>query len=213
MARSTRAAPLRERPLRGQARDAVGDRRHQPRDLCARRGSGDIDLLLWPVNFSLAYVGYEVLAPFVAYGVEAGLRYPDPAAVEERLRARSFIDLCDALCRAPAISARRSPTTAWRSGTRTAALRQAPRSIRRSFAESGRLRLSERMPSVACEGASHFKYTAASAAPCRSGRNCQLQNISSAPGRAACGCGRRARGGRGRVVRARPARQTTRTTR
>src|ERR1700736_2657311 len=36
--------------------------------------SGDIDLMLWPVNFSLAYAGYEVLAPFVAYGVEAGLR-------------------------------------------------------------------------------------------------------------------------------------------
>jgi len=33
--------------------------------------SGDIDLLLWPVEFSLAYVGYEVLAPFVAHGVEA----------------------------------------------------------------------------------------------------------------------------------------------
>ena len=42
--------------------------------------SGDIDLMLWPVNFSLAYVGYEVVAPFVAYGVEAGLRYSDPAA-------------------------------------------------------------------------------------------------------------------------------------
>jgi len=49
--------------------------------------SGDIDLMLWPVNFSLAYVGYEVLAPFVAYGVEAGLRYSDPAAVAERLPA------------------------------------------------------------------------------------------------------------------------------
>ena len=36
--------------------------------------SGDIDLMLWPVNFSLAYVGYEVLTPFIAYGVEAGLR-------------------------------------------------------------------------------------------------------------------------------------------
>ena len=32
--------------------------------------SGDIDLLLWPVNFSLAYVGYTVLSPFIAYGVE-----------------------------------------------------------------------------------------------------------------------------------------------
>ena len=49
--------------------------------------SGDIDLLLWPVNFTLAYVGYRVLAPYVAYGVEAGLRYSDPAAIEERLRA------------------------------------------------------------------------------------------------------------------------------
>jgi NAD(P)H dehydrogenase (quinone) len=47
--------------------------------------SGDIDLLLWPVNFSLAYVGYEILAPFVAYGVEAGLRYSDPTVVEQRL--------------------------------------------------------------------------------------------------------------------------------
>jgi NAD(P)H dehydrogenase (quinone) len=48
--------------------------------------SGDIDLLLWPVNFSLAYVGYSVLAPFVAYGVEAGLRYSDAAVVEARLK-------------------------------------------------------------------------------------------------------------------------------
>jgi NAD(P)H dehydrogenase (quinone) len=48
--------------------------------------SGDIDLMLWPVNFSLAYVGYTVLEPFVAYGVEAGLRYSDPAAIEARLR-------------------------------------------------------------------------------------------------------------------------------
>jgi NAD(P)H dehydrogenase (quinone) len=48
--------------------------------------SGDIDLLLWPVNFSLAYVGYAVLAPFVAYGVEAGLRYSDPSVVEARLQ-------------------------------------------------------------------------------------------------------------------------------
>ena len=47
--------------------------------------SGDIDLLLWPVNFTLAYVGYTVLAPFVAYGVEAGLRYSDPDAVTRRL--------------------------------------------------------------------------------------------------------------------------------
>ena len=34
----------------------------------------------------MAYVGYDVVAPYVAYGVQAGLRYSDPAAVEERLR-------------------------------------------------------------------------------------------------------------------------------
>jgi NAD(P)H dehydrogenase (quinone) len=48
--------------------------------------SGDIDLLLWPVNFSLAYVGYSVLTPFVAYGVEAGLRYSDASVVAARLQ-------------------------------------------------------------------------------------------------------------------------------
>jgi NAD(P)H dehydrogenase (quinone) len=48
--------------------------------------SGDIDLLLWPVNFTLAYVGYAVLEPFIAYGVEAGLRYSDASVVEARLR-------------------------------------------------------------------------------------------------------------------------------
>jgi NAD(P)H dehydrogenase (quinone) len=48
--------------------------------------SGDIDLMLWPVNFTLAYVGYEVLAPFVAYGVEGGLRYSDQSAIDARLK-------------------------------------------------------------------------------------------------------------------------------
>jgi NAD(P)H dehydrogenase (quinone) len=48
--------------------------------------SGDIDLMLWPVNFTLAYVGYEVLAPFVAYGVEGGLRYSDQSAIDGRLK-------------------------------------------------------------------------------------------------------------------------------
>jgi NAD(P)H dehydrogenase (quinone) len=48
--------------------------------------SGDIDLLLWPVHFTLAYVGFDVLSPFIAYGVEAGLRYSDASVVETRLR-------------------------------------------------------------------------------------------------------------------------------
>lgn len=58
--------------------------------------SGDIDLMLWPVNFSLAYVGYEVLKPFVAYGVEAGLRYSEPDVVEARLK-QVTADLIDTL--------------------------------------------------------------------------------------------------------------------
>ena len=58
--------------------------------------SGDIDLLLWPVHFTLAYVGYAVLKPFIAYGVEAGLRYSDASVVEARLK-RVEADLGDAL--------------------------------------------------------------------------------------------------------------------
>jgi NAD(P)H dehydrogenase (quinone) len=48
--------------------------------------SGDINLMLWLINFSMAYVGFDVLEPHVAYGVEAGLRYSEPQVVEERLK-------------------------------------------------------------------------------------------------------------------------------
>lgn len=48
--------------------------------------SGDIDLLLWPVNLNLAYVGYTVLEPFIAYGVEAGIQYSDREVIEKRLQ-------------------------------------------------------------------------------------------------------------------------------
>ena len=47
--------------------------------------SGDIDLMLWPVNFTLAYVGYSVLEPFVAYGVESAIAYSDPAKAKNQL--------------------------------------------------------------------------------------------------------------------------------
>lgn len=46
--------------------------------------SGDIDLMLWPVNFSLAYVGFTVLEPFVAYGVESGIQYSDASVLPAR---------------------------------------------------------------------------------------------------------------------------------
>lgn len=67
--------------------------------------SGDINLLLWPVNFSLAYVGYTVLAPFVAYGVEAGLRYSDDATLKTRLLgvAESLKERMRSLDQVPAI--------------------------------------------------------------------------------------------------------------
>lgn len=68
--------------------------------------SGDIELLLWPVNFSLAYVGYTVLSPFVAYGVEAGLRYSAADVVEKRLAtvAEALADRCRHLGDVPALS-------------------------------------------------------------------------------------------------------------
>ncbi len=47
--------------------------------------SGDIDLMLWPVNFTLAYVGFTVLEPFIAYGVEAGISYSNPEIINDRL--------------------------------------------------------------------------------------------------------------------------------
>ena len=47
--------------------------------------SGDISLMLWPVNFTLAFVGYTVLEPFVAYGVESAISYSDSDDVTKRL--------------------------------------------------------------------------------------------------------------------------------
>ncbi|WP_108658233.1 NAD(P)H-dependent oxidoreductase [Acuticoccus kandeliae] len=37
--------------------------------------NGDIDVLLWPLHFSLSYVGYTVLEPQVFYGVQAEMRH------------------------------------------------------------------------------------------------------------------------------------------
>jgi NAD(P)H dehydrogenase (quinone) len=47
--------------------------------------NGDIDLLLWPLNFTLHYLGFTVLAPFVAFGVEGGLKYSAEAEARQRL--------------------------------------------------------------------------------------------------------------------------------
>lgn len=47
--------------------------------------NADIELLLWPINFTLYYMGYDVLPPFVAFGVESGIQYSDPAEIPRRL--------------------------------------------------------------------------------------------------------------------------------
>jgi len=47
--------------------------------------NGDIEHLLWPMQFSLYYVGFTVLAPFVAFGVEGGLKYSAADEMARRL--------------------------------------------------------------------------------------------------------------------------------
>lgn len=37
--------------------------------------NGDIELLLWPLNFTLNYLGFTVLKPSICFGVEGGLKY------------------------------------------------------------------------------------------------------------------------------------------
>ncbi len=59
--------------------------------------NGDIELLMWPMNMTLAYIGYAVLPHFVAYEVGGAIAYSgadaararregDKAALAERLR-------------------------------------------------------------------------------------------------------------------------------
>ena len=47
---------------------------------------GPIERLLWPIHYSLHYMGFDVLAPFVAHGVQGGgIAYQDTAAFEDHL--------------------------------------------------------------------------------------------------------------------------------
>lgn len=49
---------------------------------------GQIERLLWPINYSLYYMGFDVLAPQVAYGVQgAGIAYREAADFERHLAA------------------------------------------------------------------------------------------------------------------------------
>lgn len=47
---------------------------------------GDFDTMLWPVHYSLHYLGFEVLPPFISYGVQGhGYSYESEKSLQERL--------------------------------------------------------------------------------------------------------------------------------
>ncbi len=47
---------------------------------------GDFETMLWPVQYSMHYMGFSVLPPFISYGVQGhGYSYEDQATLEERL--------------------------------------------------------------------------------------------------------------------------------
>ncbi|MPZ12112.1 MAG: flavodoxin family protein [Kiloniellaceae bacterium] len=49
---------------------------------------GDIELLLWPIHYSLQYMGFTVLPPFLAHGVQGhGYAYQDDDRFAEQLEA------------------------------------------------------------------------------------------------------------------------------
>ncbi|MBY5990090.1 NAD(P)H-dependent oxidoreductase [Roseovarius atlanticus] len=49
---------------------------------------GDFDVMLWPVQYSLHYMGFTVLPPFISYGVQGhGYSYEDKDSLEGRLKA------------------------------------------------------------------------------------------------------------------------------
>lgn len=48
---------------------------------------GDFETMLWPVQYSLHYMGFSVLPPFISYGVQGhGYSYENQNSLEERLR-------------------------------------------------------------------------------------------------------------------------------
>lgn len=48
---------------------------------------GDFNTMLWPIHYSLHYVGYDVLPPFVSYGVQGhGYAYQNEARLKTHLK-------------------------------------------------------------------------------------------------------------------------------
>lgn len=47
---------------------------------------GDFDTMLWPVQYSMHYMGFSVLPPFISYGVQGhGYSYEDENSLQNRL--------------------------------------------------------------------------------------------------------------------------------
>ncbi|PWE29380.1 flavodoxin family protein [Maritimibacter sp. 55A14] len=48
---------------------------------------GDFDTMLWPIHYSMHYMGFSVLPPFISYGVQGhGYSYEDESSLHHRLR-------------------------------------------------------------------------------------------------------------------------------
>ena len=47
--------------------------------------NGDTDLLLWPMQYSLHYLGYTVLPSFYSFSIESGIQYFDPSVMVARV--------------------------------------------------------------------------------------------------------------------------------
>lgn len=51
---------------------------------------GDFDVMLWPVQYSLHYMGFTVLPPFISYGVQGhGYSYEGKGSLKHGLRTTS----------------------------------------------------------------------------------------------------------------------------
>lgn len=48
---------------------------------------GDFDTMLWPVHYSMHYMGFSVLPPFISYGVQGhGYSYEEASSLQRRLK-------------------------------------------------------------------------------------------------------------------------------
>ncbi len=61
--------------------------------------NADIEMLLWPMHYALYYVGFTLLPPFVATGIEGGVQYSGADAVAKRIEGhkRAFAERLRAL--------------------------------------------------------------------------------------------------------------------